>query len=88
LAYVEWFTPFSPSPDPNHRLHKISHCEVDGGRLASVVDIRRLVRSVHLFPKFGHIANRNWTSSSVLDECKTFFVNLDSDRHMYQLFTR
>ncbi|KAJ3735343.1 hypothetical protein DFJ43DRAFT_1037221 [Lentinula guzmanii] len=88
LAYVEWFTPFSPSPDPNHRLHKISHCEVDGGRLASVVDIHRLVRSVHLFPKFGHIANCNWTSSSVLDECKTFFVNLDSDRHMYQLFTR
>ncbi|KAJ4483962.1 hypothetical protein J3R30DRAFT_3839006 [Lentinula aciculospora] len=88
LAYVEWFTSFPSNPDPNHRLYKVSHCEVEGGRLASVVDIQRLVRSIHLFPRFGRVANRNWTSSSVLDECKSFFVNSDSDRHIYQLFAR
>ncbi|KAJ4475630.1 hypothetical protein J3R30DRAFT_3224255, partial [Lentinula aciculospora] len=84
LAYVEWFTSFPSNPDPNHRLYKVSHCEVEGGHLASVVDIQRLVRSIHLFPRFGRVANRNWTSSSVLDECKSFFVNSDSDRHIYQ----
>ncbi|KAJ4470135.1 hypothetical protein J3R30DRAFT_3808633 [Lentinula aciculospora] len=88
LAYVEWFTSFPSNPDPNHRLYKVSHCEVEGGRLASVVDIQRLVRSIHLFPRFGRVANQNWISSSVLDECKSFFVNSDSDRHIYQLFAR
>lgn len=88
LAYVEWFTPFPANSDPNHRLYKVSHCEVEGGRLASVVDLQRLIRSIHLFPKFGCVANRTWTSSSVLDKCKTFFVNSDSDRHIYQLFVK
>ncbi|KAJ3963468.1 hypothetical protein EV361DRAFT_767010, partial [Lentinula raphanica] len=63
LAYVEWFSPFQPSPDSNHRLFKVSHCEVEGGRLASIVDVRRLLRSVHLFPRFGRVADRTWKSS-------------------------
>ncbi|THU77482.1 hypothetical protein K435DRAFT_832430 [Dendrothele bispora CBS 962.96] len=86
LAYVDWFTPFG-SKDPNHGLYKISFCNVQGGRLSSVVDIRRLIRSVHLFPKFGRVAERAWTSSTVLESCTTFFVNTDSDRHMYRLFS-
>ncbi|KAJ3835033.1 hypothetical protein F5878DRAFT_653729 [Lentinula raphanica] len=85
LAYVEWFSPFPANSDSNHRLYKVSHCEVEGGRLASIVDVRQLIRSVHLFPRFGCIADRTWKSSTVLDDCQTFFVNTDSDRHMYQL---
>ncbi|THU76369.1 hypothetical protein K435DRAFT_704958 [Dendrothele bispora CBS 962.96] len=86
LAYVDWFTPFTASPDPNCGYHKISWCNVDGGRLSSVIDVRRIVRSVHLLPRFGRVANREWSSSNVLDACNSFFVNSDSDRHMYQLF--
>ncbi|KAK7461765.1 hypothetical protein VKT23_008195 [Stygiomarasmius scandens] len=85
LAYVEWFSPFT-QPDENHGLFKVSRCNVEGGRLASVVDVQRLVRSVHLFPKFGPVADQEWTSSTVLDTCSSFFVNAGSDRHMYQLF--
>ncbi|KAK7464428.1 hypothetical protein VKT23_006595 [Stygiomarasmius scandens] len=85
LAYVEWFTPF-PRKDNNSGLYKVSRCNVEGGRLASVVDIRRLIRSVHLIPAFGRVAPRDWTSSTVLETCPAFFVNTDSDRHMYQLF--
>ncbi|THU92309.1 hypothetical protein K435DRAFT_820522 [Dendrothele bispora CBS 962.96] len=86
LAYVEWFSPFSTQPDENCGLYKVSRCNVEGGRLASVVDVRRLVCSIHLFPRFGRIANRDWTSSTVLDQCPSFFTNLHSDRHIYQLF--
>ncbi|THU95825.1 hypothetical protein K435DRAFT_665625 [Dendrothele bispora CBS 962.96] len=75
LAYIEWFTPFSIRPDGNHGLYKVSRSHVDGGRLASVVDIRRLIRSVHLLPKFGRVANREWMSSTVLDLCPSFFVS-------------
>ncbi|THV04071.1 hypothetical protein K435DRAFT_650090 [Dendrothele bispora CBS 962.96] len=85
LAYVEWFTPFT-TPDENNGLYKVSRCNVDGGRLSSVVDVRRLVRSVHLLPRFGRIADRSWTSSTVLESCQSFYVNSDSDRHIYQLF--
>ncbi|KAJ3998439.1 hypothetical protein F5050DRAFT_1798464 [Lentinula boryana] len=87
LAYVEWFTPFSASPDANHHLYQVSHSGVEGGHLASVIDVCQLIRSVHLFPKFGRVADRTWTSSTVLDKCKTFLVNSDSDRHIYQLFS-
>ncbi|KAJ3989298.1 hypothetical protein F5890DRAFT_1570502 [Lentinula detonsa] len=85
LAYVEWFTPFT-TRDVNHGLYKISHSNVEGGRLASIVDIERFLRSVHLLPRFGCVANREWTSSSVLEDCPSFLVNSDSDRHMYQFF--
>ncbi|KAJ3765439.1 hypothetical protein FB446DRAFT_655309, partial [Lentinula raphanica] len=85
LAYIEWFTPFTMQ-DPNLGLYKISRSNVEGGRLASVVDIKRILRSVHLLPRFGNVANRQWTSSSVLEDCTSFFVNSDSDRHMYQFF--
>ncbi|KAJ3715707.1 hypothetical protein C8R42DRAFT_725514 [Lentinula raphanica] len=85
LAYVEWFTTFA-APDPNHGLHKVSWCDVEGGRLASVVDISRLVHSVHLIPRFGSVADREWTRDTVLDKCQSFFVNSHSDRDMYQRF--
>ncbi|KAF5345632.1 hypothetical protein D9758_015168 [Tetrapyrgos nigripes] len=44
LAYVEWFSPFTPHPDENNGYYKISrsYADLEGGRLASVVDIRRL----------------------------------------------
>ncbi|KAJ3995318.1 hypothetical protein F5050DRAFT_1573893 [Lentinula boryana] len=85
LAYIKWFTPFT-TQDPNHGLYKISRSTVEGGHLASIIDIQRILRSVHLLPRFGHIANREWTSSSVLEDCTSFLVNSDSDRDTYQFF--
>ncbi|KAJ3748479.1 hypothetical protein DFH05DRAFT_1588862 [Lentinula detonsa] len=85
LAYVEWFMPFQ-MPDPNHGLFKVARCNVEGGQLASVVNLERVMRSVHLIPRFGSVANREWESNTVLDDCHTFFVNSYSNRHMYQLF--
>ncbi|KAJ3711133.1 hypothetical protein DFJ43DRAFT_1108174 [Lentinula guzmanii] len=85
LAYLEWFTSFT-TPDDTHGLYKVSRSNVEGGCLASVVDIERFICSAHLIPRFSRIANREWTSSTVLEECPSFFVNSHSDRHIYQLF--
>ena len=86
LAYVEWFTPFSSSPDPNHGLFKVKRSFKNRQRLATIVPVQNIHRSAHLFPHFGTIAPREWKSSTVLDDCTIFFVNSTSDRHMYAIF--
>ncbi|KAG1719600.1 hypothetical protein EDB19DRAFT_1970800 [Suillus lakei] len=82
LAYVEWFTPFQ-QPESHHGLYKISRLMRHGERLASIIDVSDIHRSVHLFPNFGAVVPREWTSSTVLELCPSFFVNSFSDRHAY-----
>lgn len=84
LAYIEWFTAFPSTPEPNHGMYKISRCLApDGGHLASVIPVVNIRRSAHLFPRFRSVAPREWKSSTVLDECRTFFVSSFLDRHTY-----
>ncbi|KAG1733538.1 hypothetical protein EDB19DRAFT_1830919 [Suillus lakei] len=66
LAYVEWFTLFSPAPDHNSGLYKVS-CSLRGGdTMASIVSIADIERSVHLIPRFGVMAQREWTSDTIM----------------------
>ncbi|KAJ7803565.1 hypothetical protein B0H14DRAFT_3091956 [Mycena olivaceomarginata] len=84
LVYIEWFTAFKSQPEPNHLMYKISRSENrDGERLSSIIPIDNIRRSVHLFPKFGRVAPRHWTSSNVLEKCSTFFVSCFTYRHSY-----
>jgi hypothetical protein len=85
LAYVEWFTPFRRAPEANHLMYKVSHAFRSGGteRLASVVPVDTICRSVHLFPKFGTHAPQSWKSSNVLELCDAFYVNNFLDRATY-----
>jgi hypothetical protein len=83
LAYVEWFSPFTHNPDNTHGMYKISRSFKEGERLASVIPVHDVVRSVVLFPKFGAVAPREWSTSTVLEECTTFYVNPFTDRHSY-----
>ena len=80
LAYVHWFSNFPRSPDSSHQQFKITQSLAPGGgNLASVVPITSIVSSVHLLPKFGEIAPRHWTSSNVLDNAQSFYVNSFGD---------
>ncbi|KAJ7914154.1 hypothetical protein B0H13DRAFT_1611840, partial [Mycena leptocephala] len=64
LAYVEWFSAFPRRPEPNHLMFKISRLEE---RIASIIPIENIRRSIHFFPQFGPVVPRAWTSQNVLD---------------------
>lgn len=83
FAYVEWFTPFASVPDRHHRLYQVKRAWINGDRLCSIVPVSDIRRSIHLIPRFGRIAPATWTSSNVLEQCDTFFVNAFTDRHAY-----
>ncbi|KAJ7252923.1 hypothetical protein C8J57DRAFT_1187466 [Mycena rebaudengoi] len=82
LAYVEWFSPFT-HPEPDHLMYKVNRSTKGGDRLASIIPVANIRRSVHLLPKFGLVAPADWKSSNVLEKCPNFFVNSMTDRHIY-----
>ena len=82
LAYVEWFSPFT-SPEPNHLMYQINHSMSHGKRVASMIPVSAIWRSIHLFPKFGPVAPQEWSSSNVLEHCNSFYVSCWTDQHAY-----
>ncbi|KAF9486934.1 hypothetical protein BDN71DRAFT_1485414 [Pleurotus eryngii] len=86
LVFVEWFSAFV-NPERNHGLFKIRPLKNlgDGSPITEVVPLVNIRRSAHLYPQFGPFAPVEWTSSTVLDKCDTFFVNTFADRHMYRI---
>ncbi|KAG0692107.1 hypothetical protein DFH29DRAFT_761864, partial [Suillus ampliporus] len=63
LAYVNWFLPFTGMSKRNHSMHKVSQSYENEEWLISVISVKDIWHSVHLIPKFGHIAPQDWTSS-------------------------
>ncbi|KAJ7704442.1 hypothetical protein B0H17DRAFT_1126778 [Mycena rosella] len=82
LAYVEWFSAFSAEPEPNHLMYKINRSLKHGDRIASIVPLGNICRSVHLLPKFGPVAPPEWTNarpSSLIPYLTVIFMLLCSD---------
>jgi Plavaka transposase len=84
LAYIEWFSPFPSEPDHRHSMHRITRTYKENRRVAQVVPVGAITRSVHLFPQFGPVVPRDWNASNVLDKCHTFYVNpfVNRDTHV------
>ncbi|KAH8101620.1 hypothetical protein BXZ70DRAFT_1019531, partial [Cristinia sonorae] len=83
LAYVEWFKDFT-FPLDDHGLYKIKRSlSPVGERLASIIPLSSIRRSVYLFPEFGPVVNRDWTSGDILENCAAYYVDCFSDRHAY-----
>ena len=65
-------------------MYKVSRSLQNGVRHASVVQVKRIVRSVMLIPQFGPVVPREWTSSNVLETCNEFYVNPYVDEHTFR----
>ncbi|KAI0822590.1 hypothetical protein BC628DRAFT_1541493 [Trametes gibbosa] len=83
LAYVEWFSKFTPAPERNSKMYKISRTVRDGQRVASIIPVSLIERSVHLIPKWPGAVPRSWTCENVLANCDSFYVNPFKDTHTY-----
>ncbi|KAI9436431.1 hypothetical protein H4582DRAFT_2112092 [Lactarius indigo] len=84
LAYVEWFSPLSATPDNNNLMYKVSRLIHQDRRRATIIPVESVLCSVHLLPRLtGPVGPHNCNSFSVLDQCSTFYVNLFSDRYIY-----
>jgi hypothetical protein len=64
-------------------MYKVNRSLKDGERLASIIPVGNIRRSIHLLPKFGPVAPADWKSSNVLDKCPYFFANSLTERHIY-----
>ncbi|KZT64605.1 hypothetical protein DAEQUDRAFT_678329 [Daedalea quercina L-15889] len=82
LVYIEWFSKFTTRPDERYQMYKIRRL-TGAARIASVVPLRYIERSVHLYPKWGGTAPSHWSSENVLAECSAFYVNLYKEPHSY-----
>ncbi|KAI0632388.1 hypothetical protein C8Q77DRAFT_1197709 [Trametes polyzona] len=83
LAYVEWFSKFTANPDRHSKMYKVTRSVQNGQRVASIIPVRLIERSIHLTPKWPGEVPRHWTSESVLEECSSFYVNPFKDGHTY-----
>ena len=84
LAYVEWFSR-PRNKDKTTALFPVSRSyKQNGQRDASIVEVDKIVRPCHLFPKFDKKVNRAWTPENVLDRCDKLFLNPFVDKQMYQ----
>ncbi|KAJ3797272.1 hypothetical protein GGU11DRAFT_816582 [Lentinula aff. detonsa] len=84
LAYVEWYTRFSRNPEAFSGLYRLKRDVLaDGTVAASIVPLDSILRSVHLFPKWGGAVPAGWTSESVLDNAPSFSLSVFKDNHSY-----
>jgi hypothetical protein len=86
LAYIEWFSPFRPSPEPHHGLYQVSRSTQCMNREAAVIEVSRICQSVQLFPCFSRNWRVDWTPDNVLERCDTFLVNSLQNRKSYLTF--
>ncbi|KAJ7456359.1 hypothetical protein B0H11DRAFT_1874417 [Mycena galericulata] len=85
LAYVDWYKPLQ-APVADIGMHLVSLSSRQHRQNSSIVPVRDIVRSCHLIPVYGRAVNRTWTSATVLDQCKSFYLNPYLRNYDFYLF--
>ncbi|KAJ7712192.1 hypothetical protein B0H14DRAFT_3099260 [Mycena olivaceomarginata] len=80
LAYVEWYSSFSPRHDDNHTMYSIStvpSLRANGFANASIVHLTDIRQTCQL-------CDRDWTTDTVLDQCTAFYLNNWGSMYAYK----
>jgi hypothetical protein len=83
LAYVEWFSHLPTTPDPRHRMHRVSRLTRHGRWCVGIIPADAILGSIYLIPRFGRVVPQEWNSFTVLEKCETFYVNPFNDVDTY-----
>ncbi|KAJ6540402.1 hypothetical protein B0H19DRAFT_959789 [Mycena capillaripes] len=85
VAYVDWFKPLQP-PVKDLGMHQVSLSSQNLRQRSSIIPISDIMRSCHLIPVFGQSVDPGWTSETVLNRCKSFYLNPYLRHHDFYLF--
>lgn len=83
LAYIEWFSAFTKTREPNSKMYRIKRAVHNNAPVVSIIPVYLIKRSVHLIPKWGYQVPVEWTSDNVLELCSSSFLNSFKDRNTY-----
>ncbi|KAJ3752330.1 hypothetical protein EV360DRAFT_25789, partial [Lentinula raphanica] len=72
LIFVHLFKPFK-DPVKDLELYQTSYSYQQHAKHGLILPLSHVIQSCHLLPKFGHTANTQWSSSSILDTASTFY---------------
>ncbi|KAJ6508168.1 hypothetical protein C8R45DRAFT_1050452 [Mycena sanguinolenta] len=85
VAYVDWFKPLQRHV-ADLGMHQVSLSSQNLRQRSSIIPLTDIVRSCHLIPVFGRSVNPRWEADTVLDQCKSFYLNPYLRHHDFYLF--
>jgi len=86
LAYIEWFDKLKKTAEPYHDLYLVTKplLLADGNPPGAIIPLSSIRQSCHLLPDFSNGVPSNWTTDTVLDNCRRFYLNSFSSKYAYQ----
>ncbi|KAJ3503514.1 hypothetical protein NLJ89_g8395 [Agrocybe chaxingu] len=75
LAYVYWYKPFQNSPVKDLEMYQVSLSTRNHRQRASIVSITEIIQTCHLIPHFGRAVDPYWSTSTVLQDATTMYLN-------------
>ena len=86
LAYIEWYSKQKPKADEYTCMYSIeSKQNLEGIPPGAIISVSEIRQSCMLIPKYEDLKNKSeWTSTNILDECSSFFINNGQHRYAYQ----
>lgn len=75
LVYVQWFSKFKNTPDPNNKMFVIQQAKDTNGQIRGAVIPLTHVRQGCMLSPASKEWSHEWKSQSILDQCSRFFVN-------------
>lgn len=83
LAYVEWFSLPSDTPDPDINLYRVRRQFQRGQRCSSTVRLLDICRTCRLLPDF--LDRTVKCGDNMLETCNVFFVDRSLDEHSFRI---